>query len=46
MELLAGAQAILAMSYHQLGQAEQARSALAEKPRTGRGTVENPIHCQ
>jgi hypothetical protein len=29
MERLAGAQAILAMSYHQLGQAEQARSALA-----------------
>jgi hypothetical protein len=28
MERVAGAQAILAMSYHQLGQAEQARSAL------------------
>jgi len=30
MERVAGAQAILAMSYHQLGQAEQARSALAK----------------
>jgi hypothetical protein len=28
MERVAGAQAILAMSYHQLGQPEQARSAL------------------
>jgi hypothetical protein len=30
MERVTGAQAILAMSYHQLGQAEQARSALAK----------------
>ena len=36
MERVAGAQAILAMSYHQLGQPEQARSALLKS----RGLVE------
>jgi hypothetical protein len=34
MERVAGTQAILAMAYHQLGQAEQARSALRKSPFT------------